>query len=46
MSVMSSTSEIPTLQHYVQPVVASLDSSKTNEKKKALSLFVILFSDV
>lgn len=34
MSMISSTSEIPALQDYVQPVVASLGSSKTNERKK------------
>jgi hypothetical protein len=34
MSVMSSSSETPVLQDYVQPVVASLNSGKTNERKR------------
>lgn len=35
MSMMSATSETPALQDYVRPVNASLDSGKTNEKKKS-----------
>lgn len=34
MHVMSSTSDMPVLQDYAQPVLASLDSGKTNERKK------------
>lgn len=43
MSMMSSTSETPALQDYVQPVVASLDSSKTNERKKCYPCFLFIF---
>lgn len=46
MHVMSSTSDMPVLQDYARPVLASLDSGKTNERKKdypycRLSCFVM-----